>query len=60
MSDERAFESICGDCQGIEIMDITEDDIRAQAQTFNDQGEFCDENQIEAAIRHLEWLKSQQ
>ena len=52
-NDTDAFNKICGDCAGIDIMEITEDDIRKQAACWAEEGEFCSEEMITAAIRAL-------
>ena len=54
---ETAFEKICGSCDGIDVNDITEDDIRAQANVWADQGEPCTDDEIEAAIEYLNDMK---
>ena len=52
MDDQVIFENICGDCAGVDITDITEEDVRKQAEYYK-----ADEESIKAAIRHLEYLK---
>lgn len=57
-SDSEAFDRICGDCTGVDIDDITDEDIITQAKSWAEQGEPCSEEMVEAAIRHLEVLKN--
>jgi hypothetical protein len=47
----NAFDKICGDCTGININDITEDDIRSQGSIWG-----CTEDEIEDAIKELHEL----
>lgn len=54
MEKSDAFYKICGDCAGIEMNTITPDDIRKQAGVWADQGEPCDDEEIEAAISYIE------
>jgi hypothetical protein len=46
-----AFDRICGDCTGININDITEDDIRSQGSIWG-----CTEGEINDAIEGLREL----
>lgn len=48
-NDFDAFDKICGDCTGIDMLTITEDDIRGQAADYHD----ITEDDIQAAIRGL-------
>jgi len=50
---QGAFDRICGDCSGLDIMDITEDDVRKQAKTWIDDGQPCSDEMIDAAITGL-------
>ena len=50
---ERAFDKICGDCTGVDLGTITEEDIRKQAEVWATQGEPCTEDEIEDAIAYL-------
>ena len=47
---EAAFERLCGNCDGININDITVDDVRAQADYYR--------RQFDADIEYIEWLES--
>lgn len=54
---ETAFNKICGNCDGVDINDITEEDIQAQAKVWADQGEPFTDEEIEAAIEYLNDIK---
>lgn len=57
--EERTFEKFCGNCAGIDINTITEDDIRKQAEIWTNQGEPCTEDEICDAIAHLNEMKKE-
>ncbi len=48
-----AFDRICGACDGINIQEITEDDIRGMADTWNKNGERVTEGEIMDALKGL-------
>lgn len=50
-----SFDRICGDCEGIEISSITEDDVRQQAAIYG-----ASEEEIQEAIAGLEEYKAEQ
>jgi hypothetical protein len=50
-TNEQCFEAICGN---IAPVDVTEDDVRAQAEYWNSIGETCTEEEIQAAINYLD------
>ena len=45
-----AFDTICGNCAGLNIADISADDVRTQAAIYDD----VDQEDIEDAVRGLE------
>ena len=47
-SNKDAFDKICGNCEGLNINDITEADVRTQAEYYN-----ADEPSINAALLGL-------
>lgn len=60
------FDSICGNCAGIDMLTVTDDDVREQAKRWNEQtmqaeGEdsdiFITDEQIVDAIRGLDEYK---
>lgn len=50
---EQAFEKICGACDGIDLNDITENDIRTQAEEWVRMGENVTDDEIDDAIEYL-------
>lgn len=52
-------DSICGDCAGIDMTTITEEDVRAQAKVWIDSGETVTEEDIIDAIRGLHEYQEQ-
>ena len=55
MTNEQAFEKICGNNVGIQ--EVTADDIRLMAEQWNAQGETCTDEEIEAAIKHINLIQ---
>ena len=49
-SDQDAFDQICGNCHGLLVTDLIEDDIRSQAMEWGD----CSDDMVDAAIRALQ------
>ena len=47
------FDTICGNCTGINMFDITVEDIRAQAKIWTQQGETVTESDISDAMQGL-------
>ena len=47
-NDNDAFEKICGNCADVDMSEITEEDVRKQAEYYN-----VDEEWIQAALRGL-------
>ena len=45
----KMFDTICGNCAGVDIMTLTDDDIREQAEIWGD----CTQDEINAAIEGL-------
>ena len=50
---QDAFDKICGDCTGIDMTTITDDDVRAQAEVWAKSGDPCSDEMIAAAIAGL-------
>jgi hypothetical protein len=48
-SDQDAFDRVCGDCAGVDVSGLTDDDVRTLAAYWND----CPEDMVEAALRAL-------
>ena len=55
-----AFDTICGDCACVNILEITEQDIRDCADLHAENGEPCGEDMIAAAIRGLREYQSRE
>jgi len=53
MENIEAFEKICGDCEGLNIDEITENDVRNQAKIWRDSGEKCSKEMEEKALAGL-------
>lgn len=56
--DQNAFGQICGSCDGIDMDELTEEDIRQQAHMWAQQGDPCSDEMIEAAIRALHEMQN--
>jgi uncharacterized protein (UPF0128 family) len=48
METSKHFDAICGDCDGVDMMEITETDIREQGEKYN-----ATEEEIESAIKYI-------
>jgi hypothetical protein len=49
-SDQDAFDKICGN---VDPSSVSEDEIRSMADVWNEMGETCSDEMVEAAIRHI-------
>ena len=49
MSNQDAFLQLCGDCEGVDLMGITEEDVRNLAKNYDDMTE----DDLESAIKGL-------
>jgi len=52
-SNMDAFDRICGDCAGVDILHMTNQDVRDQAHAWCASGEPCSDEMVEAAILGL-------
>ena len=53
MNKKDCFDRICGDCAGVDISTLTNDDIRDQARVWAESGEHVSIAEINAAIQYL-------
>ncbi|MDD4275161.1 MAG: hypothetical protein PHG14_15705 [Desulfobacter postgatei] len=53
MNKKDCFDRICGDCAGVDISTLTDDDIIDQAQVWAESGEPVSNDEINAAIQYL-------
>ncbi len=52
-SNQDAFNKVCGDCTGIDMWDVAENDVREMAEQWAANGEPCSPDMVAAAILGL-------